>query len=219
MDSSGRFFHLGAEGGAHGTDFFTAGLSKRGDAPHCRACGEVLGSMEWLPPFRVEIEVHGKSGPGDFAMASDLLVSRRMAEAFRNEKLTGMVGFDPVELVKVTPRSAKARLPTYLRAQAVFGHAAIDEARSRLRRVGEITCPECRTADGLDGIYGFGIEPGSWDGLDVFRPRGLQTRIVVSERFADFVKRHGFTNIQLTPTEQFIFDPLRLGPPAPTALA
>jgi hypothetical protein len=103
--------------------------------------------------------------------------------------------------------------------QAVFGRAAVDEPRSRLRHPREVTCPECRSGDGVDAIYGFRIEPGTWDGLDVFRPRGLQTRIVVSERFAGFVKRHGFTNIELTPTEQLVWDPLRQGPPAPTALA
>jgi hypothetical protein len=81
-----------------------------------------------------------------------------------------------------------------------------------------IECAECRSTD-VDAIHGFQIEPGTWDGLDVFRPRGLQADLVVSERFADFVQRHGFTNIKLIPTEQFVWDPLRKGPPPETARA
>lgn len=219
MDSSSQFFQLDSGRGAHETDFGSAGLDNRGPAPHCHACGAVIGSLEWLPPFRVEIEVYGKSGAGDFARTGDLLVSQRLADAFREEGLTGLVGFDPVEVVKVTPRRARAHLPVYLRAQALFGRAAIDEPHSRLRHSREITCPECRSGGGVDAIYGFRIEPGTWDGLDVFRPRGLQGTVVVSERFADFVKRHGFTNIRLTPTEQVVFDILRRGPPPPTVLA
>lgn len=55
-------------------------------------------------------------------------------------------------------------------------------------------------------------------GEDVFRPRGMQGDIVVSERFKSFVERHGLTNMVHTPTEQFVWDPGTLGPaPLPTA--
>jgi len=106
----------------------------------------------------------------------------------------------------------------YLSILATYGRAVVDEARSRLRRPEPLSCVECRNP-GLDGVYGFRIEPGTWDGLDAFRPRGLQSRIVVSERFADFVRRQGFTNIKLVPTEQFVWDPPRKGPLAEPARA
>jgi hypothetical protein len=66
----------------------------------------------------------------------------------------------------------------------------------------------------VDSIHGFTLEPGTWQGEDVFRPRGLQGRILISERFAEFVQRHGFTNMKLIPTEEYISDPMGLGPPA-----
>ncbi|XXF78701.1 hypothetical protein P2318_02785 [Myxococcaceae bacterium GXIMD 01537] len=50
----------------------------------------------------------------------------------------------------------------------------------------------------------------------MFRPRGLQGDIVVSERFVNFVKRHGLTNMKLIPTEEYIWDPDHKGPPADT---
>ena len=102
--------------------------------------------------------------------------------------------------------------------EATFGRAGVDEAHSRIRRASPIECVECR-GTGVDGIYGFQIEPGTWDGLDVFRPRGLQADVVVSERFADFARRHGFTNIKLIPTEQYVWDPLGKGPPPEAARA
>nr|AYM53524.1 hypothetical protein [Cystobacter fuscus] len=70
---------------------------------------------------------------------------------------------------------------------------------------------------GIDTIHGFTLEPGTWRGEDIFRPRGLVGDLVVSERFKDFVERHGLTNMRLTPTEQFVRDPSHLGPaPLPT---
>jgi hypothetical protein len=41
----------------------------------------------------------------------------------------------------------------------------------------------------------------------------MQGIILVSERFAGFVTRHGLTNMKRIPTEEFVWDPLRLGPP------
>jgi hypothetical protein len=74
-------------------------------------------------------------------------------------------------------------------------------------------------AAGLDSIHGFALEAGTWQGDDVFRPRGFRGCIVVSERFTEFVKRHGFTNMKLIPTEEYIWDPLHKGPPARTPSA
>jgi hypothetical protein len=71
----------------------------------------------------------------------------------------------------------------------------------------------------VDTIHGFTLEAGTWQGEDVFRPRGLQGDIVVSERFAEFVQRHGFTNMKLTPIEEYVWDPDGKGPPPSTHVA
>ncbi|HEY0096031.1 MAG TPA: hypothetical protein VGB96_17000, partial [Archangium sp.] len=54
--------------------------------------------------------------------------------------------------------------------------------------------------------HGFTLEPGTWQGEDIFRPRGLTGRNVVSERFARLVAQHGFTNVRLIPTEEVAYD-------------
>ncbi|MBM7114109.1 hypothetical protein I3V78_11175 [Archangium primigenium] len=59
----------------------------------------------------------------------------------------------------------------------------------------------------MDTIHGFSLEPGTWRREDIFRPRGLHGWLTVSERFARFVARHGFTNLRLTPSEEYLWDP------------
>jgi hypothetical protein len=166
--------------------------------------------------YRGELEQHGE-GLGDFVEGHgyDVLISQRMAEAFREEGLTGLLGFHPVEVVRVRRKrkgSKPGAVPLYFAVTACFGRGAVNEAQSRLRRTEPITCPECRSG-GVDSIHGFTLEPGTWQGEDVFRPRGLRGSILVSERFADFVLRHGFTNMKLIPTQEYVWDPLRKGPP------
>ena len=218
-----RFFELTQDMfGPHDTKFSHVKPVKLGEASRCPQCGDIIGMLTWMPPYRVELELHGASfgdfvnGPGD-----DLLVSERMAAAFRAEGLIGLLGFHPVEMVRVRSRNKKAKaipVPRYFAVTACFGRGAVDDARSRIRRTGPITCAECRYA-GLESIHGFVLEAGTWQGEDVFRPRGCQGSILVSQRFAEFVQRHGFTNMKLIPTEEYVWDPFRKGPPAdsPTA--
>jgi hypothetical protein len=172
--------------------------------------------LTWLPPYRVELELYGQ-GLGDFAEGPgyEVLISERMAEAVRTEGLTGLLGFHPVEVVRARRKRKGPKpsdVPRYFAVTACFGRGAVDDVRSLVRRDEPVTCPECRNP-GRDSIHGFVLESGTWQGEDVFCPRGLQGRILVSERFAQFVKRHGFTNMKLIPTEEFVLDPGHKGPP------
>jgi hypothetical protein len=178
--------------------------------------------LKWLPPYRVELELHGEE-LGDFIKNSpyDLLISERFAEAFRAEGLTGLEGFHPVEVRRVRCMRKRPRkplsVPRYSVVSTCFGRAAVDLVLNRVRCRKTPTCQECRST-GIDAIHGFALEPGTWGGEDIFRPRGLLGDLVVSERFKDFVERHGLTNMVLTPTEQYVWDPSNLGPaPLPTA--
>ena len=66
-------------------------------------------------------------------------------------------------------------------------------------------CDQCRSAP-LEGIYGFVIDAGSWDGTDVFFPRGFTGLVVASGAFRDVVVSAGLTNIILTPTSSYEWD-------------
>ncbi len=218
-----RFFVLQeAMGSRHDTDCDTLDPCNVGDAPRCSRCGDVIGLLTWLPPYRVALELHGEE-PGDYIRGPgyERLISERFAEAFREEGLTGLEGFHPVEVLRVRRMGKRARkpitVPNYYVVWPCFGRAAVDLVLNRVRVSKPPSCMECHCT-GIDSTHGFVLEPGTWAGEDVFRPRGMQGRVVVSERFKDFVERHGLTNMILTPTEQFVRDPSNLGPaPLPTA--
>jgi len=214
-----RFFVLEADvWGPRDTQFHMLDPDNVGDAPQCPQCGTTIGMLTWLAPYRVDLELFGQE-PGDFARGpggNSVLISERMAEAFRSEGLTGLQGFHPAEIIRVRGRRKQSKTaiqPHYVVVTPCLGRGAVDELHSRLRRNKPVTCPGCRST-GVDSIHGFTLEPGTWQGEDVFRPRGLQGDIVVSERFAEFVKRHGLTNMKLIPTGEYVWDPLRKGPPA-----
>lgn len=228
MDSeaskSPHFFVLteGALGSRYDVDVDKAEPINRGEAPRCPKCDGFVGMLKWLPPYRVELELHGEE-LGDFIKNSayEPLISERFAEAFRAEGLTGLEGFHPVEILRVKCLRKRPRkpltVPRYYVVSTCAGRAAVDLVLNRVRTVAPVTCQECRVA-GINAINGFILEPGTWAGEDIFRPRGIPGTLVVSERFKEFVERHGFTNVVLTPTEQYVWDPSKLGPaPLPGA--
>ncbi len=212
-----RFFVLEHEAwGAHDTMFNRDSPANFAGAPRCPVCGDILGMRLWLPPYQGEVELYGGAF-GDFISgpAYHVLISERMAEAFQADGLTGLQGFHPVEVTRVRVRRKNPRpleVPRYFVATPCFGRAAMDMAHSRLRIREPMKCTECRCIS-VDSIHGFTLEPGTWAGEDVFRPRGEQSNILVSERFASFVQRHALTNMKLIPTEEFVWDTSRLGPP------
>jgi len=218
-----RFFVLKAKNaGPYDTGCRLADGFATGEAPTCPRCHKLVGMREVLPPLRMELEVHGqRCGDLMISAGGDAVVSEPFADAFRLAGLSGALGFEPVELVKVARRKTgreSMTVPRYFLMRVCFARATIDETRSLLRRSEPVECLECRET-GIDGIYGFRVEPRSWGGEDILRPRGLTSLLVVSERFAQMVKDHALTNIELIPTEQYRWDPGRKGPPAPAVLA
>jgi hypothetical protein len=192
------------------------------DAPRCPRCGGFIGLMKWLPPYRVNLELHGEEF-GDLIKHSAyaLLISERFARFFRAEGLTGLEGFHPVEVLRVRPMRKGTRksppVPRYCVASTCFGRAAVDPVLNRMRISEPPPCSECRLTD-VEAIHGIVLEPGTWQGEDIFRPRGLPGDLVVSDRFKHFIERHELTNIRLTSAEQYVWDPSHRGAaPLPTS--
>jgi hypothetical protein len=211
-----RFFALGTERDTrYDTEFFIVDEKEPGDAPRCPKCGGAVGMLTWRPPFRVKLVLHGEE-PGDLVQflgaGPYIIISERFADAFRAAGLTGLHGFAPVEVARVQRRRRGPRnrppIPRYFAATVPFGSALVDEGRSHILRPGPFDCDYCR-AIGTEGVNGFVLEPGSWNGDDVFYPRGLVGTLIASERFARLVSEHALTNIVLTPTERHVWDPLR----------
>ena len=212
-----RFFVLQSQRYTpYDTEFSTVEDEERTDAPRCPRCNGFVGMLIWRPPYRVKLGLHGEE-PGDFIQSNgtgpDIIVSERFANAFRGAGLTGLHGFGPVEVLRVqrqrgSPKRKSFTLQSYFAVTVPFGSALVDEARSHILRSGPFDCDYCH-AIGTDGVNGFTLESGSWNGDDVFYPRGLVGTLVVSERFARLVTEHGLTNMDLIPTERYVWDPLR----------
>ena len=204
-----RFFVLNQlTHGAHDTEF-TRTSDNVGDGLHCPQCAEPLGSLSWEPPYQGEVELHGKAF-GDLVKApcGGLLVTEHFAAAFTAEGLTGLSGFHPVELVRVKRRGRKpGPPPAYLFVTPVWGPSALDLERSRLHTSAPIKCTWCRDT-GVDAIDGLALEEGTWSGEDIFRPRGLWGRILVSERFMRFAQRHALSHFSFIPIDKYVWDPL-----------
>jgi hypothetical protein len=173
-----------------------------GDAPRCPACGRFVGMLTWLPPYRVVLELYGKQF-GDFAflvVGSDFLVSQRFRDLYAQLGLTGLSGFEPVEVVKVKSRKRKrSPAPPYYRVVVGYGGPAIDQAASGFEWIDPPTCPVCRSGN-IMRWKRLLLEEGTWHGEDAFCPRGLSA-FMVSERFKDACQQHGITNAFFTPAE------------------
>jgi hypothetical protein len=202
-----RFFVLTQRIGAnpYETSFVPDEGARYGEAPRCPACGEYVGMREWLPPYEVELELHGDDW-GDVAyFGADMLVSCRFADAWKRARLVGLEVLDQVRVVK--PR--RADVPEYLRTAVSVSEAAVDEARSRIVRGRQPTCRLCRSG-GIDAIRGLVVEKETWSGEDVFEARGLQGLVIASDRFRAFAEDEGLTNIGLVPLNAYVWDPLNL---------
>lgn len=175
----------------------------QGDAASCPACGGATSLLSWLPPYRVVIELHGKEF-GDFVFipaGNDFLVSQKFREVYYSNGLTGLSGFDAVEVLRVkTRRKRLPNPPAYFRVTASYGQTALDLKASGLEWHEPPKCDYCRSAMKIRWQCLI-VEDGTWSGEDAFRPRGLSSRIIVTQRFKDACEQNGITNAVFTPAE------------------
>lgn len=193
-----------------GTEFFEDSEDFGDEAPTCDTCKDSVASRPWLPPFRTEIEAWYRVY-ADFLMGfgDDFLISERFKGVVESEGLIGFNGFEPVRIVKVTThRRLTGAPPKYYRVNVVRTHAAWDVIASGFRwdDPQHPICPKCRSRGFVRGYSGLVLERGSWTGADIFCPRGLKGRYMVSERFKAVYESHAVTGVLLVPSEQHWLD-------------
>ncbi|WP_240359252.1 hypothetical protein [Pyxidicoccus trucidator] len=197
--------------GPHDTEF-SGTITNVGPALRCPQCGDTVGALSWEPPYQGDLEFYGQAFGDLLEGPSGLLVTERFAEDFKAEGLTGLSGFHPVEVKRVRRKRRGPKLgplPTYLYVTPDYGHPALDTERSRILSKQPMACSWCRYV-GPDAIDGLTLEEGTWNGEDVFRPRGMWGVILVSERFRRFAERHAMSHMAMVPIEKYIWDPLRI---------
>jgi len=174
----------------------------------CPACARPVSGDEWLAPHKAELRAHGKTA-GDiiFAAGHDVLVSDRFLRAWRAEKLNGLFGLRDVEITACKPKKALRKAAKYVLALAGFGMTQIDEKKSHVEREGEADCLQCMGGAVVKAVHGFTIDLASWSGEDIFVPWGYAGRLVASERVLALRDKYELTNMNLSPTEAFVFQP------------
>jgi len=213
-----RFFVLKKlNEGQHDTEF-SPGKAHVGPALRCPQCDGIVGALSWEPPYQGELELYGKDF-GDLMQepSGGLLVTEHFAEAFKADGLTGLSGFQPVEILRVRRKRRGPKpgpTPRYRYVLPAYGQPALDMDRSRILIRQPMRCTWCRVI-GPDAIDGLALEEGTWSGEDIFRPRGLWAVIIVSERFMRFAEKHALSHITWIPLDKYVWDPLHLLYPQP----
>ena len=186
-----------------------------GEFPECRVCRGTLAAAEWLPPYRVDLKLWGKTfGDIVFGTCEPLLVSKRFRTLWQREGLIGLESFSPVEVRKVKRygwgKNTRSRRPPYYVVQVMRAKAAVDDACSGIDRGGWPICPACRLAKGKGcepwSAERIIIEAGTWSGEDLFIARGLPNMYIASERFRAFCKEHKMANVLLIPAEKYVLE-------------
>ncbi len=177
---------------------------KTGDFEKCDICGSAISMRKWLPPLKVKLS---KPSYGDFVFGTftTFLVTEDFKREYEISGLTGIVSFESVEIVKVNRnRDSSSKMPTYYYVSIVRSKAVIDEIKSKIKRDGDIRCNYCRTGGVIKSLKGIFFEDNTWSGEDIFFPIGLPGTIIVSEKFVNFVKHNGFSNVDFIPAEEYI---------------
>jgi len=180
-----------------------------GPAPQCPRCGTYIGMLTWLPPYRVTLETRGEDfgdivgGPG-----FEVLVSERFRDLYDQRKLTGIIAFEPVEVVGIKRHKRfSGNPPAYFKADIVFSEATVDDNKSGLTREHGPRCPKCHQAgSGIRKADRIVLEDDTWSGEDLFRPRGDTGDVMTSARFKEFCETHAITNAKLVPALEYSFD-------------
>jgi hypothetical protein len=159
--------------------------------------------LQWPPPLRVDLKLYGKHfGDFVFCVGNDFLVSERFRVIYHSCGLSGLIGFDPVEITGVVTRKRRKTPspPRYFRVGVIYGSAALDLTASGFEWLAPPTCTYCRIAN-IVRYQRLVLEDGTWTGADAFRPRGLSAQIMVTQRFKDLCEENKITNAFFTAAE------------------
>lgn len=217
-----QYYVARAEGGLFSSKWAYADIaepSRAGDGRRCPVCGGPVESLAWLPPHRSRLSTSKPDKWGDFVWGAGflVLVSSRFRAVYEEEGLTGIATFHPpVEILRLGTKKASGfpgPLPVYHLIDIPWGGANQDDIASGVsyELPANVKCPYCRVGVACRRQPRVVIDESSWDGTDVFRPRGTPAPFVCSARFKQAVDDHGLTRITLIPAEKYGYDERRPG--------
>lgn len=180
------------------------------DAPCCPKCGRCIGMLRWEPPFTVWLKQARTIGDLTICIGgADFLATRRFVDAALDDSIVGIAREIPVDVVKVGSRGKPPgpEVPELFGVDVVHSSMRVDYMASQVRwdeRPAEDYCHVCGPGGGgcggiLKSISSVVIEPGTWDGSDLFFPINMNGTLFLSERGRHFFEKHRFTNCTIIP--------------------
>lgn len=177
-----------------------------GNANVCPQCGRYTSHLKWLSPRNIKLS---KASFGDFVFGSFeyFLASERVVNLYNSSPLSGIVTYEPIRNIKVLNNKRKDIPPSYYLAIVDQGSALVDEGRSRIQRMGQETKVLCKYCYATDSpwfeIHGFELKEDSWDGKDIFIPKGLRN-VCFTHNFVTFCTKNNFTNFKFVATGDYV---------------
>jgi len=191
---------------------------KYGDAPRCPSCGDFIGLLTWLPPYRVRLVKGMKSyEPGDVisgpGMSAGFAASERFITEFERANLKGVERWEPVAIEgydnyweKKLKRPAPAGSYKLAILPVPTVRAKWEEMHPKplpKRELVWVGCAVCgrspRAAESWKGVV---VDDESWTGADIFKLTSLSGHFIVTEAFVKFVAAGKFRGVPLVPAEK-----------------
>lgn len=162
-------------------------------APTCPDCGTELGLSKTLPPYRYLLK--GKKIGDLHTDGLDIAVSNRFCERYKQSGLTG-VHFSNDEIhSKNIPSGYRMAFPEVTLTKLYESASGLD--------IDEVYgCSRCRVVsrNRLERIV---IDEKTLEGWDMFTCGNLFGRIIVTERFVNFIGENELTNFQFISQDEY----------------
>lgn len=160
----------------------------------CPNCNGAWEGRYWTHPRTLKIT---KSKYPDFLWTTPYpAVSERFKQLYEQSGLTGILEFDPIEnyaLRKNAPECPKYYTFKRFRSQMKINHEKSD---IKWLNVARDICPICHPmGKTFSEIYSLVLDEEKYEGMDVFILNETGMGTYVSERFVEFVRENGLTNL------------------------
>ena len=186
------------------TLFDPVDISEDGPPPRCPSCHGPVGMLTWRPPFVAELEPL-EVEYGDIAKGpiNDFLISERLKSLIMEEGIQGVSGLEPVEIKRVRRhRKITGERPAYYRMRVSIHTVALDFEASKIEYGRAPVCATCRSGN-ITAIDRLVVDQSTWNGEDLFTPRGLSGFVIVSQRFERLCRAHSIKNAFFIPLEEY----------------
>ena len=190
-----------------GSDLFTRYrpvLPTEEPAERCVACGGATAPPAWLAPYQADL-VASAAVLADVAFGprTDLLVTKEFLAFWKQSRLTGLTGFEPVEIRDISAATTfNGADRDYFHCAVSRTDAMIDDKESEAERTGGMPCNFCGFGGVLKHLRRVVLRNAPLPGPDVFVVKGLNTAVLTNRRFADAWAASRLSGCQLVPADQ-----------------